>query len=121
MANANIEVVKGVNELINLGFLSVVVDLIDVFNERVNPNNILAVTQLLTTGNYEKSSNPIESLSKILKSRNNYEEFNIVYTDSASDAVLGAKELDKEFPGIDIKGDTLVKTRKHKTKTEQNS
>lgn len=54
MATANIEVVKGINELINLGFLSLVVDLIDVFNERVNPNNILAVTQLLTTGNYEK-------------------------------------------------------------------
>lgn len=90
----------------------------DLLNGSVNPNNLLLVTQLLITGNYEKSNNPIKSLSNILKSGNNYEKFYIVYTDSLSDAVLGAKELDKEFPGIDIKGNTLVKKRKHKTKTE---
>lgn len=73
---------------------------------------------MLMSGDYEKSSNPIESLKNILKSANDYKPFEDAYEDSEIDAINAAKALDKEFPGINITGETYVKTKRMKKVTK---
>ena len=108
-------------KMIASGYLDIVIALIDVFEKRINVNNFNAVISLITSCDYERSENPIESLGKILRTTNNYEPFEVVYEDSVQDAVKGAAALDKEFPGIDIKGSTYIKTRKNKKENKQDN
>ena len=111
-ANTNPNNLQGLYRLVISGFLEVLISLMDIFKSKINPNNFDAVIDLLVTGNYELSKNPTESLGKILRSTNNYEKFDELYAYSDESAIKGALELDKEFPGIDIKGNTYVKISK---------
>ena len=119
-ANTNPNNLYGMYKLVISGFLEVLICLMDVFKSKINPNNFDAVIDLLVTGNYELSKNPTESLVKILRSTNNYEKFNELYAYSDESAIKGALELDKEFPGIDIKGNTYVKMSKKKKNNNNN-
>ena len=121
IANVSKSVATGLCKMIASGYIDIVIALIDVFKKRVNVNNFDAVISLITSGDYERSKNPIESLGKILRTTNNYQPFTVVYKDSAQDAVKGAAALDKAFPGIDIKGNTYIKTRKNKKGSQQDN
>ena len=107
--------------MIASGYIDIVIALIDVFEKRVNVNNFDAVISLITSGDYERNKNPIESLGKILRTTNDYKPFEVVYKDSVQDAVKGAAALDKAFPGIDIKGNTYIKTRKNKKENKHDN
>lgn len=121
VANINETASKYLCKMIVSGYIDIVIALIDVFKKRVNVNNFDAVISLITSGDYERSKNPIESLGKILRTTNNYQPFTVVYKDSVQDAVKGAAALDKAFPGIDIKGNTYIKTRKNKKENKHDN
>lgn len=113
-ATINPEYLSGVKNMVEKGFSDVVFSLLDTFKSDMNANNFNAILNLLLSGEYEKSNNPITSFEKILKSTDDYIPFGVVYDFSDIDAVKGAEELNKEFPGIDIKSSTYIKTRKSK-------
>ena len=121
IANVSKSVATELCKMINSGYIDIVIALIDVFEKRINVNNFDAVISLITSGDYERSKNPIESLGKILRTTNNYQPFTVVYKDSAQEAVKGSRALDKAFPGIDIKGNTYIKTRKNKKGSQQDN
>ena len=121
IANVNKSVATELCKMINNGYIDIVIALIDVFEKRINVNNFNAVISLIISGDYERSKNPIESLGEILRSPNNYKPFDVVYKDSVQDAVKGARALDNEFPGIDIKGSTYIKTRRYKKESEHDN
>ena len=118
---ASKSVATGLCKMIASGYIDIVIALIDVFEKRVNVNNFDAVISLITSGDYERNKNPIESLGKILRTTNDYKPFEVVYKDSVQDAVKGAAALDKAFPGIDIKGNTYIKTRKNKKENKHDN
>ena len=121
IANVSKSVATELCKMINSGYIDIVIALIDVFEKRINVNNFDAVISLITSGDYERSKNPIESLGKILRTTNNYQPFTVVYKDSAQEAVKGSRALDKAFPGIDIKGNTYIKTRKNKKENKHDN
>ena len=121
IANVSKSVATELCKMINSGYIDIVIALIDVFEKRVNVNNFDAVISLITSGDYERNKNPIESLGKILRTTNDYKPFEVVYKDSVQDAVKGAAALDKAFPGIDIKGNTYIKTRKNKKENKHDN
>ena len=121
IANVSKSVATELWKMIASGYIDIVIALIDVFEKRVNVNNFDAVISLITSGDYERNKNPIESLGKILRTTNDYKPFEVVYKDSVQDAVKGAAALDKAFPGIDIKGNTYIKTRKNKKENKHDN
>ena len=121
IANVSKSVATELWKMIDNGYIDIVIALIDVFEKRVNVNNFDAVISLITSGDYERNKNPIESLGKILRTTNDYKPFEVVYKDSVQDAVKGAAALDKAFPGIDIKGNTYIKTRKNKKENKHDN
>lgn len=120
-ANTNEAYLEFLYKMIDDGFVYIVIDLLYVFKSRINTNNFDAIMGLLLTNDCEKSNNPIRSLEKILKSSNDYKPFEVVYKESSEDAIKGVEELNKEFPGIDIKPSTFVKSLKHKKETKLNN
>ena len=74
--------------------------------------NINMVYDLIVTREYENSKTPIESLVKILKSENESAHFAEVYKDDIISAMSGVKDLEEEFPNIDIQPATYVMVRK---------
>ncbi len=94
--------------------INLIGNLIDILNGNINVNNLPAIKSLISSRDYELSSNPMESLRRVLQDNNNYEPFEEVYKDSDVKAIKGVKELDKEFPGIDINDRTYIKTKKFK-------
>ena len=121
IANVSKSVATELWKMIVSGYIDIVIALIDVFKKRVNVNNFDAVISLITSGDYKRNKNPIESLGKILRTTNDYKPFEVVYKDSVQDAVKGAAALDKAFPGIDIKGNTYIKTRKNKKENKHDN